>query len=160
MIFLIIQGSEQEGKSSQPLICMMFWDRVVNNLKLNIQEKNALITNDEVPTVVADEGQMIQLFQNLIGNALKFCKDPHPEYTYLQRRRRIIIFSLLRITELELRHNISTGYSRYFKDCTQKMNMEVRVSVWQSVNVLLTGTGVKSGSNQNRGKDLYFILRY
>ena len=48
--------------------------QVVNNLRLKIQEKNALITNDEVPAVVADEGQMVQLFQNLIWNALKFCK--------------------------------------------------------------------------------------
>ena len=48
--------------------------RVVSNLQLKIQEKNALITNDEVPVIVADEGQMIQLFQNLIWNALKFCK--------------------------------------------------------------------------------------
>jgi PAS domain S-box-containing protein len=49
--------------------------RVVSNLQLKIQEKNALITNDEVPTVVADEGQMIQLFQNLILNSLKFSRS-------------------------------------------------------------------------------------
>jgi PAS domain S-box-containing protein len=44
------------------------------NLSLNIKENNALVTSDELPTVMADSGQMIQLFQNLIGNALKFCK--------------------------------------------------------------------------------------
>jgi PAS domain S-box-containing protein len=46
----------------------------INNLSLKIKEKNALVTCDELPTIVADGGQMIQLFQNLIGNALKFCK--------------------------------------------------------------------------------------
>jgi PAS domain S-box-containing protein len=45
---------------------------VINYLQLRIQEKNALVTNDELPTVSADEGQMIQLLQNLVGNAIKF----------------------------------------------------------------------------------------
>jgi len=45
---------------------------VINYLQLRIQEKNALVTNDELPSIYADEGQMIQLLQNLVGNALKF----------------------------------------------------------------------------------------
>jgi PAS domain S-box-containing protein len=48
--------------------------QVINNLMLNIKEKNAIVTYDELPKVVADEGQMVQLLQNLIVNALKFCK--------------------------------------------------------------------------------------
>ncbi len=48
--------------------------QVINNLSLLIQEKNALVTNGELPDVVADEGQMIQLMQNLIVNAIKFCE--------------------------------------------------------------------------------------
>lgn len=47
--------------------------QTVNNLSIQIKEKNALITNGELPNILADGGQMIQLFQNLIGNALKFC---------------------------------------------------------------------------------------
>jgi PAS domain S-box-containing protein len=46
--------------------------KAVYNLGVKIQEKNALVTHDELPVVSADEGQMIQLFQNLIGNAIKF----------------------------------------------------------------------------------------
>jgi PAS domain S-box-containing protein len=52
--------------------------QTVRNLSLVIQEKNALVVNDFMPTMVADEGQMVQLFQNLIGNAIKFCdSSPH-----------------------------------------------------------------------------------
>ncbi|MFA6924620.1 MAG: PAS domain S-box protein [Bacteroidales bacterium] len=47
--------------------------QVINNLTMRIQEKNALVTCYELPTVIADEGQMVQLLQNLIGNAIKFC---------------------------------------------------------------------------------------
>jgi chemotaxis family two-component system sensor kinase Cph1 len=41
-------------------------------MKESINNKNALITNSNLPEINADENQMIQLLQNLIGNALKF----------------------------------------------------------------------------------------
>jgi nitrogen-specific signal transduction histidine kinase len=47
--------------------------QVVNNLSVLIQEKNALVTNDELPEIIADEGQMVQLLQNIVVNSLKFC---------------------------------------------------------------------------------------
>jgi PAS domain S-box-containing protein len=48
-----------------------------NNLKISINESHAHVTSDNLPVLSADEGQMVQLFQNLIGNALKFCtKSP------------------------------------------------------------------------------------
>jgi two-component system, chemotaxis family, sensor kinase Cph1 len=46
--------------------------KAVHNLGTKIQEKNVLITNGELPMLYVDEGQMVQLFQNLIGNAIKF----------------------------------------------------------------------------------------
>ncbi len=49
--------------------------QVVYNLNINIQAQNALITNGELSVVYADEGQMTQLLQNIIGNALKFSKN-------------------------------------------------------------------------------------
>ncbi len=47
--------------------------QTLSNLRITINERAALVTIDELPIVFADGGQMIQLFQNLIGNALKFC---------------------------------------------------------------------------------------
>ena len=40
-----------------------------------IEDTGAIITHDELPVVAADETQMKQLYQNLIGNAIKFRKD-------------------------------------------------------------------------------------
>jgi len=48
------------------------------NLQTAIQESGALVTNDELPTVWADHSQLVQLFQNLIGNAIKFRREESP----------------------------------------------------------------------------------
>jgi PAS domain S-box-containing protein len=47
-------------------------NQVVTNLKLAIEETGAVITHDPLPMVKGDDSQLILLFQNLIGNAIKF----------------------------------------------------------------------------------------
>ena len=42
------------------------------NLKQSIEDSNANITHDPLPLIFANENMMIQLFQNLIGNAIKY----------------------------------------------------------------------------------------
>ena len=42
------------------------------NLQAAIAEHRASVTNDDLPTMMVDETQLAQLFQNLIGNAIKF----------------------------------------------------------------------------------------
>jgi PAS domain S-box-containing protein len=42
------------------------------NLRGTIQETGAQVTHDPLPTVLADEMQLTQLFQNLVGNAIKY----------------------------------------------------------------------------------------
>ncbi len=44
----------------------------MHNLTLVIKETNAEITRGPMPMVVADRAQLVQLFQNFLGNALKF----------------------------------------------------------------------------------------
>jgi len=46
--------------------------RAISNLRNAIEEAGAAVTWDPLPALEADEGQLAQLFQNLIGNALKF----------------------------------------------------------------------------------------
>jgi PAS domain S-box-containing protein len=42
------------------------------NLRVAIEDSGAQVTHDSLPTVLADEMQLIQLFQNLVGNAIKY----------------------------------------------------------------------------------------
>ncbi len=51
---------------------------VRSNLSLVIREKNAVITSDDLPVVSAYPSQMVQLFQNLIENSLKYSRPDLP----------------------------------------------------------------------------------
>ncbi len=48
--------------------------QAISNLQQLIAENNALITNDDLPVITADEAQIMRFFQNLIENAIKFKK--------------------------------------------------------------------------------------
>jgi PAS domain S-box-containing protein len=48
------------------------------NLRAAVAESGALVTYDPLPTVVADEMQLIQLFQNLVGNAIRYQNSEVP----------------------------------------------------------------------------------
>ncbi len=66
------------GKSFTEVDFNDVFNKAIINLRLSITEKNAVVTCDKLPVVNGDEVQMVQLLQNLIGNALKFC-DTIPE---------------------------------------------------------------------------------
>jgi signal transduction histidine kinase len=48
------------------------------NLELSIREAGAEVTHDPLPSVYCDETQIAQVFQNLIGNAIKYRTDQPP----------------------------------------------------------------------------------
>jgi PAS domain S-box-containing protein len=48
------------------------------NLRHSIEESGVLVTHDPLPAVLADETQLIQLFQNLVGNAIKYRRPGVP----------------------------------------------------------------------------------
>jgi PAS domain S-box-containing protein len=48
------------------------------NLRGSIDGSGAVVTHDPLPTVLADEMQLTQLFQNLVGNAIKYQKSGIP----------------------------------------------------------------------------------
>jgi signal transduction histidine kinase len=52
--------------------------RALENLQLSLREKNAEVTHDPLPVVYGDIGQLTQVFQNLIDNAVKFRAEAQP----------------------------------------------------------------------------------
>ena len=47
-------------------------ERATLNLRGAIADSGAMVTHDPLPAVLADETQLVQLFQNLVGNAIKY----------------------------------------------------------------------------------------
>jgi PAS domain S-box-containing protein len=66
------------GKPFEPTDCKEVLNQSIANLEIAIKESKAVVTCDSLPRVTADGSQMVQLFQNLIGNALKFTNDKPP----------------------------------------------------------------------------------
>jgi PAS domain S-box-containing protein len=52
--------------------------QAIVNLRGAIEESSAVVTHDRLPAVLADEMQLIQLFQNLVGNAIKYQRPGVP----------------------------------------------------------------------------------
>ncbi len=71
-------------------------NQALNNLRGRIAETEAVITYDPMPTIVADGTQLMQLFQNLIGNAIKFQKKDEPPRIHIgvQRQDDAWLFSV------------------------------------------------------------------
>ena len=61
-------------KNFKPVEAESSLKRALTNLRAAIQDSGATVTQDGLPTIPCDEVQLAQLFQNLIGNALKFRK--------------------------------------------------------------------------------------
>jgi light-regulated signal transduction histidine kinase (bacteriophytochrome) len=61
-------------------------DRALLNLRGAIQESGGVVTHDPLPTVMADGAQLIQLFQNVIGNAIKY-RSAEPPRVHVSARK-------------------------------------------------------------------------
>jgi PAS domain S-box-containing protein len=66
------------GKSLERTDVAEILDTVRLNLSVAIEETGALVTNDFMPVVPADGGQLGQLLQNLVANGIKFRNGGHP----------------------------------------------------------------------------------
>jgi len=65
-------------KELTPVDCDTLLTQVIRTLQPLIEDNGALVTHEPLPTVSADHGQIVQLFQNLIANAIKFHTDEPP----------------------------------------------------------------------------------
>jgi signal transduction histidine kinase len=66
------------GREPQPTESEQVLIRTLANLKLAIEDSRAEVTHAPLPTVMADDRQLEQLFQNLVGNAIKYHGDEPP----------------------------------------------------------------------------------
>ncbi|MEL7037440.1 MAG: response regulator [Cyanobacteria bacterium J06592_8] len=72
----------------KPVDCNLILAETLRNLHHSIEESQAIITHETLPTVNADKIQLGQLFQNLIGNGIKYCRPGViPQVTILTEQK-------------------------------------------------------------------------
>ena len=63
-------------------------EAAITHLDQAIQESDARITHDPMPTLPVDRGQMVRLFQNLVGNAVKYRKPGQPSEVHISAEQK------------------------------------------------------------------------
>jgi light-regulated signal transduction histidine kinase (bacteriophytochrome) len=75
------QGAELTETDGEAVL-----EQVLRDLQLAVAESGAVVTHDALPTVTAVPGQLKQLLENLLSNALKF-RGPEPPRIHLSAQR-------------------------------------------------------------------------
>jgi len=68
----------REEVAAKPVDMQLVVDEALANLQGAIEDRSALVSRGPLPTVLANHGMLVRVFQNLISNALKFCKADRP----------------------------------------------------------------------------------
>ncbi|MGG6268965.1 ATP-binding protein [Leptolyngbya sp. AN10] len=92
---LVYSRVTTQSRKFQAVDCEAVLQQVLYNLKIAIDQSNAQITHDPLPSLIADRTQLIQLFQNLISNALKFQEQrPKIHISVQQKHDSLYLFSV------------------------------------------------------------------
>ncbi len=66
------------GLPFEAVDCNALLTEALDNLQTSIRATGAIITSDQLPVVRGDGVQIVQVFQNLIANSIKFCTNRPP----------------------------------------------------------------------------------
>ena len=69
---LLYSRVEKKGHDLLEVSSASALKKALFNLQGAIEQSGAIVTQDTLPDVTADENQLVQLFQNLVGNAIKY----------------------------------------------------------------------------------------
>jgi hypothetical protein len=72
------QASERGESNYAAIDCNEVLNKALLNLQESITNSGAVVTHDSLPTVWAEEGMLVQVFQNLVGNAIKYRSEKPP----------------------------------------------------------------------------------
>jgi light-regulated signal transduction histidine kinase (bacteriophytochrome) len=78
---------DRQDRPAGPVNCNDAVNRAMTNLRSAIAESGAEITCQDLPIVLGDGSQFVQLFENLLGNAVKYHGDDSPRADVSVERR-------------------------------------------------------------------------
>jgi PAS domain S-box-containing protein len=83
------------GREFAPADCGVVLEQALQNLQVAVDESGAQVTHDSLPIVECDRAQITQLFQNLVGNSIKFRSAQPPRiHVGVERRPSEWVFSV------------------------------------------------------------------
>jgi len=92
---LVYSQVDTKERIFEPINCSVVLEKAIHSLRSAIEESGAEVTYDPLPTVMADASQMSRLFQNLIGNAIKFHDEKTPRvHVSADREGDVWVFSV------------------------------------------------------------------
>ena len=136
--------------------------QTISNLQQLIIENNALITNEDLPELKADESQIMRVFQNLIVNAIKFkkkseipkihisCKKKNEFYEFAVRDNGIGI-------EMQYHDRVFTIFQR-LHSIKDYPGTGIGLSICKRI-VERHGGKIWFESKENEGTTFYFTLK-
>jgi signal transduction histidine kinase len=77
----------RQGAAPRSTDCNVVLRSALQNLEAAIQESGAVVKADQLPVLVVDSAQLTQVFQNLIGNAIKFRGESAPSIQVRAERK-------------------------------------------------------------------------
>ncbi len=84
-----------QGSQHKPVDIQLILNRALFNLKSTLEDSQAQVTHGPLSEVPGDTTQLVQLFQNLIGNAVKFrSKEPPRIHIEAQEKEHEWLFSV------------------------------------------------------------------
>ena len=135
------KGKELRETSSEAAL-----EQALLNLQGAIQESGGVVTHDPLPTVLADDAQLVQLFQNVVGNAIKYRSAELPRVHVSARKMAPKNGSFpCETTDLASTLSTSRRFSLCFSGCTAEKSFPAPESAWRcarrSRNATAAGCG-------------------
>ncbi len=131
----------------------------IRNLAVAIEESRALITNDDLPTVRVDPAQLVQLFQNLLANAIKFRGDGLPAHSCVRPGRGERMGFCVSDNGIGIDRQYADRIFVIFQRLHTRRSIRAPASVWRCASGSWSATAARYGSNPSPGKDRRFSSR-
>ena len=104
--------------------CEEVLEKTLLNLKSSIDENNAVITCEGLPVIIGNKNQLVELFQNLISNSIRYrdVENPHIHIS-AQKKDDKFLFSV-KDNGIGISKKDSKGYLLYSNGFTHGMSMK------------------------------------
>ncbi len=134
----------------------------IKNLLFEIEKTQAVINYSEMPIINVDEIQFISLFQNLIGNAIKYCKNKKPEiYINAEKQNKEWLFSIkdngIGIDESQ-KNDIFVMFNRGYEDDSEYSGIGIGLALCKKIITNHNGKIWVESEGKDKGSTFYFSV--